>query len=142
MFYLFHQLSRLVAHKVKICSYVIHTIKKVKSKILLWKINRQIFSFINFDSGIFYTTPRKKQLYFYYLHIVRKHLFWVFSNTKAVIGWRMKIKHATIFVLSILSISCVVYFVYFSEKEVPLDEDTGRSREETERFMREIGYVQ
>ena len=54
----------------------------------------------------------------------------------------MKIKHATIFVLSILSISCVVYFVYFSEKEVPLDEDTGRSREETERFMREIGYVQ
>ena len=54
----------------------------------------------------------------------------------------MKIKHATIFVLSILCISYIVHVVYFSEKEVPVVEDTGRSREETERFMREIGYVQ
>ena len=54
----------------------------------------------------------------------------------------MKIKHAIVFVLSILAISCVVYFILLPESEEPVEEDTGRSREETERFMREIGYVQ
>ena len=54
----------------------------------------------------------------------------------------MKIKQAIVFALSVLSISCVVYFVFFPESEETVEEDTGRSREETERFMREIGYVQ
>ena len=54
----------------------------------------------------------------------------------------MKIKHAIIFILSIFSITCVVYFVLLPESEDSIQEDTGRSREETERFMREIGYVQ
>lgn len=54
----------------------------------------------------------------------------------------MNIKHAIVLVLSLLSISCVVYFVLLPEKESPVEEDTGRTREETERFMREIGYVQ
>ncbi len=54
----------------------------------------------------------------------------------------MKIKRAIVFVLSVLSISCVVYYVLLPENEDPIKEDTGRSREETERFMREIGYVQ
>ena len=65
-----------------------------------------------------------------------------FSGNKTISGRRMKIKHAIVFVLSILSISCVVYFTLLPESEDTVKEDTGRSRDETERFMREIGYVQ
>ena len=54
----------------------------------------------------------------------------------------MKIKSVIFITISILTASCAVYFVFLSESEEIVEEDTGRSREETERFMREIGYVQ
>ena len=44
--------------------------------------------------------------------------------------------------ISLLSIGCIAFYTLSSTEEEPIEEDTGRSREETERFMREIGYVQ
>ena len=54
----------------------------------------------------------------------------------------MKIKIVIFVAISILTVSCAAYFVLLPENEETVEEDTGRSREETERFMREIGYVQ
>ena len=47
----------------------------------------------------------------------------------------------SILIATALIVSLSFYILRPSEMDIPSD-DTGRTREETEQFMREIGYVQ